>query len=340
MSLRFMDGFDHYATADITKKWTAAGNEFTIETGSSGRFNGFCLLASAGGGGQNCYKAFESQDIWIVGFAVKLSRVDTAARILSLNDDASIQVEVQLTAGAKLCIMRNGTLLATGTTALVADTWYYLQFKATIADAISADSCILKIGSVTEINLAAGTDTRATSNLGANRVALWHGAAPVSLRFDDVYVLDGTGSAPYNDFLGDVRVETLWANGAGTHTDWTPSAGANYQCVDETQQNGDTDYVSTATVGDIDTYNFGPLSTTPPAIFAVQTVITHRKDDAGSPTIAPYLKAGSTNHEGTAVAVLDSYSMTVEIFEQDPATSAAWTPSAVNALEAGVKLVS
>ena len=96
--------------------------------------------------------------------------------------------------------------------------------------------------------VAAGQDTRGvTANATADGLQLGMGSIPngtPTWDVDDLYVLDGTASTPANnDFLGDVRVEGLDPNAAGSNAAWTPSAGANYACVNETPPTDDTSYV-------------------------------------------------------------------------------------------------
>ena len=48
-----------------------------------------------------------------------------------------------------------------------------------------------------------------------------------TLDIDDLYICDGTGSAPHNTFLGDCRVDTLLPTADGTAQQWTPSTGTH-----------------------------------------------------------------------------------------------------------------
>jgi hypothetical protein len=69
--------------------------------------------------------------------------------------------------------------------------------------------------------------------------------------WNDIYVNDGTR-------LGPSRVDTLRPIADTAEADRTASAGADHYAVeDETTINGDTDYVSAATPGDLDLYEMG-----------------------------------------------------------------------------------
>ena len=52
-----------------------------------------------------------------------------------------------------------------------------------------------------------------------------------------------------------MAVETLRPNAAGDLTECTPSAGDNYECVDEPEQDGDATYVAAEEETATDLYN-------------------------------------------------------------------------------------
>jgi len=135
-------------------------------------------------------------------------------------------------------------------------------------------------------------------------------------------------------------VPTLFPSGAGSSTQMTPSAGSNFQCVDETSPNGDTDYVSDSVVGHKDLYAMGNLPSTSGTIKGIQVLSYDRKDDAGTRQIKNKIKSGATEADGATVTLGTSYVYVRDIFEHDPDTGAPWTPSGVNAIEAGTEIVS
>lgn len=156
---------------------------------------------------------------------------------------------------------------------------------------------------------------------------------------DDVYILDTTGSTN-NSFLGDSRIVTLRPAAAGASTDFTPSAGDNYECVDDAPgADDDASYVEAATTGMIDMYKSTTVSELPTAIHAVQLRSTSRKTDAGSMGVRNRLTSGSTTVSGHTPALSTDYSVNVDVFEADPDTGNAWTLGGVNSIEAGVETV-
>lgn len=154
---------------------------------------------------------------------------------------------------------------------------------------------------------------------------------------DDLVIMDDLGSAPYNDFLGDVHIETLFPNGNGNSSQMTGSDGNstdNYLLVDE-DPIVLTDYVESSTVNDHDSYAMDNLSATPTTIYGIQIYLVAQKDDTGARSMRPMLRTGSTDYYGTGVALGTGWAGIGEIWEQNPNTTAAWTGANIDAIEVG-----
>jgi hypothetical protein len=122
--------------------------------------------------------------------------------------------------------------------------------------------------------------------------------------------------------------------------DWTPSTGTtNFNMVNETIENQDTNYVAAGTVGNKDLYDVTDLSFSPSVVRAVQTLLFARKDDATTRSIRNNLKSGATTANGTTRAMGATYAMFTDLYATDPNTSAAWTGTAVNAAQLGIEVV-
>jgi hypothetical protein len=335
MSLRFTDSFDHYVTADITEKWTAKTGSPTI-TASGGRRSTPSL--QCGSSSRGVSKALDAQATWVIGVAVKVNSFPSGAcPLLGVLDAGSVQCDVRLVSDGTLRITRNGTTLGTTTFALSSGVSYYVEFKATINDATGTAE--IKVDGSSKLALTS-QDTKSTANATANSIYL--GDSPgagnsCSVDFDDLYVCDGAGSTN-NNFLGDCRVDAYLPSGAGNSTQLTPSAGSNYQCVDESAPNDDTDYVEHATVGNLDDYAFADMTHTPSSIFGIQVLANAKKDDAGARSLATVTRSGSTNYAGATQALSTSYLYYSDVRETDPDTAAAWTIAGFIASSHGVKV--
>jgi hypothetical protein len=346
MALLFIDSFDHYATADLNQKYTNVHSVHTI--GAYGRFSTNGLRSSGSNVTPTALsRSITGTDVVFAGFALKYTNVadSSGESILSFNEDTTIHVDLRIKPNGTLSFTRNGTAIGTGTYAVSTGVYNYIEAKVVIADSPNG-SVQLRVNGTTVIS-DSSLDTKNGGTGNINRVLLGFNTnltvGTNTVDFDDYYISDDAGSAPYNTFLGDCRVEVLLPTGAGTTTDWSrggSDSGSNYGQVDETSTNSDTDYITTDVANEIDTYAMGNLATTGGTIYGVQTVLVARKDDAGSRSIAPVLRPASTDRVGTTVSLGDNYSVNTEMFSLNPEDSAAWEIADVNGTEFGVKLIS
>lgn len=329
MAVVFMDGFDFYNTNAfaILHGWHA---DTAISSFPTGRFGG---LAARPGGSSVLRIDVAAQQTYIVTFAVLPSTLPASTvTVLQLMDGATVHIDIRLTATGTLEITRNGTVLATSTAALLGGIWYHLQVKVTIHDSTGAYEVRLDGANILS---ASGVDTRNAGNASVDRIQ-FRGTG-VGLTYDDIAILDTTGSLN-NDFPGEGKISILMPTGAGNYTQFTPSAGSNWQNVDDAAPNNDTDYNSSSTANQIDTFNRTSIAVTG-AILAVKHTTTHRKDDVGTREIAQVCRSGTTDYVGSTKTCLSTYKPDSSIREVDPDTSAAWTESGLNAAEFGYKVI-
>jgi hypothetical protein len=183
-----------------------------------------------------------------------------------------------------------------------------------------------------------GIDTQATANATANQV-IFGGDYSIdgSKRYIcDVVVWDTSGSFN-NDFMGEVNVDAFFPTGAGTYSQFTPSAGSNYTCVDESDPNT-SDYVSTHDDGNKDSYTFADVVGNSPSVKAVVNNLWMKKSNSGVAYMKGLCRSGGTDYTGTAATPLTTYSCSQTAYEADPATSGVWTQSAFNNSEFGVQM--
>lgn len=335
MALLFVDGFDHYASADITKKWTT-NSQGNIGATAGRRGGGAYVFSGAG----QLKKTVPTGSSFVIGCAVQFSATSTTPfvfrEIFTLLDAGTYQCSLMVNADGTLSVTRSGSLIvlsgATSTLSLTLGAFHYIEWKVTIADSIAANSCKVRVNGVDWINVTTGQDTKATANTTATQVQFGT-VSSASWWFDDVYICDQSGSTN-NDFLGDVRVDTLLPNGDGNYTSLTPSTGvSHYQLVDESTPNT-SDYNESATATNKDSYqmvNLGAL--TSQTIYGIQVSGAALKDDAGIRSLKVGARSSSTDSVSAAQALSTSQLYYSNIHETDPATSTAWTESGVNAAE-------
>lgn len=348
MAVILVDGFDLYngtgANTGLQAKWSLiSGGTDTGSAMGTGRFSGQDLEITGALNSDRLFgRSFTATASLAVGFAFRMSALPASNQFIlffNTTSGAAWQDSLLLTTTGTLTACRN-TAISTktdlGTTAsqvIFANTWHYLEVELTISDTVGVYK--VYVDGVQQLNLTA-QDTRNGSPTTVDTIYIGNrGGNPNPanvLSFDDLYVVDAATK------LGERRVETLYPT-SDVAQGWARSTGAtNYTLVDEAQANGDTDYVQGTNVGDVDTYGFGDLSSTPTNIDAVQMSIFAEKTDATSRSIAAQLKSGATTSDGGNFALASSYGKFERLTTQDPNTSAAWTASGVNALQGGPKV--
>ena len=345
MAIRKIDSFDLYATANLTEgpftsKMEATGTA-TINAGSGRRSTKSLRIANNKAFINRCTvrKTFDAQATWIVGFAFKPGNVGQVTHdILSLRDVGTLQCDLVLNTNGKLAVTRNGTTLGTSTIALTSGVYNYIELKVTIHNTTGVVT--LRVNGVTEITLTA-QDTQNTGNATADEV--WFGfdrlqtdgAIAFSDDYDDLYVLDGTGGAPYNDFLGDSRVDALYPV-SDQLAQWVPSTGTDHWAlVDESPPNT-SDYVTESTVGDIDRFGFTDLPVlTSPVVRAVQVAMYAQNPEGGARNIAATALSNAVALDGATQALSLSFRYLYEIYTKNPDGTVDWTPTTVDAASFG-----
>lgn len=334
MSLIYFDGFETYATADITKSWNSAVNGPTIAT-TSGRRSGGTLSCAASAYVALTFPSAESSVV--AGCALNFSTLPSLgynAWFLRLADSGNDQIKLKLNSDGTIGIYRNNTLLGTSSASVEAAAWHYLQIKTVIND--TTGSYEVRLDDVNILS-ASNVDTKDTANASVNQIYLGieSTSGNPTVKVDDFYILNTSGSAPNNNFLGDVRIDAIYPSSDGNYTQWTPSTGVNhYAVVDESTPNT-TDYVSDATNGNKDSYGMTNVpALTAQTIYGVMVRAAALKDDAGARSLKVGVRSSTTDSLSSAQAITTSQLYYNNIHETDPATAAAWTESGVNALEA------
>ncbi|HTK39493.1 MAG TPA: hypothetical protein VL362_01370 [Patescibacteria group bacterium] len=334
MALIFMDGFD---AGDAGMKWSFAWSGSRSTDTRFGQGSSWFISPI----GAYLYKNFTPMNKIFLGFAAKFTAATGQVDFCRIGSDAGATSHLWLrysTGGALQLVRGDGTILATATGAAFAfNTWsYYFEVSATIADA--GGTCVVRVNGNTVINYTGDTKNGGTATT-IDQIRFHPGSASglPTIMIDDLYVCDDTGVAPYNTFLGDVRVHTMVPDAAGTSTQFTPSAGANYTDVDELPYSA-TDYVRSSVAGTRDTYSMNDLPAGVTTVYGVQNNIIAKKTDAGSISLKPVTRSGGTNYYGSTVSLGTSDTVISDLRSTDPATSSQWAASAVNSMESGMEV--
>lgn len=338
MSLLFIDGFDHYATADINKKWSAS-NSAAIVNGSGRRGSGALQISATSGSATKNLPA--AKTALVVGFAINHS---TAAQftLVALYETgiSGSHVSVIALSDGSIRVQRNDSNPVTlGTSApgvFAFAAWQYVEVKAIWGDTTGAVE--VRVNGTTVLTLT-NVDTNNGGTTGFTQIGLPSSIAASGTRlYDDFYVLDTNGTTN-NDFRGDCRVDAYYPTSEGTTQQWTPTpAGTHYTTVDEAAPSA-TDYVESSTAGAVELFGFNDLVNVPAQIFGVQANSCVLKNDAGARQINNATRIGTTNYFSGNLSVSDSALYSSSLWDVSPATGTAWTRAEINAAEFGVRLV-
>jgi hypothetical protein len=131
------------------------------------------------------------------------------------------------------------------------------------------------------------------------------------------------------------RLKTVPATGAGATTDWT----GTYTEIDEIVYS-DADFINSATVDQVELFSHG---TTVPSGYTVRGVIVTARAKRGSASgpqnLQLALRSGGTTYFSSSQALGLGYGAHSKVWEQDPATTADFTASAISTLQFGVKSI-
>lgn len=361
MALIHLEGFEGFGTTTGTAGTTNVQNGLSAKySGAFNNANGVRVYTPGWGSGYglgwgtNTFAPSNYIDFALpsgptsvyVGFAYKSASPMSQQVLIGFRNLAGGQIHMRLDTveGGGLRIGRANltTQLNAITGVIQQGRWHYIECYVLINDTTGAYT--VKVNGTTVMS-GTNVDTRdgGTGTLDTIRISGGSGSADTidgNVMIDDLYILDTTGGAPQNTFLGPIKIEGILPDGNGDTNNFTASAGSNYQCVDENPPNDDTDYVSSGTSTHVDLYTHGNLSVVNGTIFGTQVNLSHKLDAAGTLTIRAKAKHSTTVGDGTSTAVTNTtYQYLRHIFSVNPSTSAAWTPTEVNAAQFGVEVV-
>jgi hypothetical protein len=338
MSLLFIDGCGEiYGTSEIGKFFNQSDSPVNVHA-TLGRRGGACIRI--GGINDDMRVGFPGHDTIVCGFAVK--RITYSAgntNLCHFSGPSASAVSWQVTSSGAIRVLSSSAERAISAGGVfLADTWHYLELKALIHN--SAGTLEVRIDGDIVIDVT-GIDTL-QSGLALVDGVSWVGQGLSNQTLiDDIYILNTAGPAPYNDFLGDSRVDGLLPNGAGFSSDFptaTPS-GTHFENVDENPPDGDTSYNESNVANDIDLFDVAalPVITGGATVWAVQASAFLNKQDAGPAPFRLLTRPTSTTFNGDQKEPPIDYVYKHQIWELNPQTAAEWTEAEVDAAEFGVE---
>ncbi len=341
--------------------WTASGGSGGQTTDRYAVSNGAWQPANANV--PVLHRIFDAADYHatiIVGIAIQVATGVTGQNALLQFRDASnnvrstVWLEEVSTNNHKIAV-RVGTLTTglihadtTSTPVIAGDgtSWYYLEIKYVCH--ASTGAVTIRVG---ESIKGSGTSLNTTGGFAGTDIAQFGvcGFPSSRLKMDDIYICNGVDATiadasawANNDFLGDVRVARLRANGNGDSSAWV---GTDANSVDNYLQMDDVPpsvsvYNKSSTVNDQDLYN---VTNTPAAqagfnVFGV--CVRHAMWCDNVPRgVSPVVKT-STESVKTEVALTTTVEKAHIRCDQVQPTGAKWSTSVLDTAQFGVKVTS
>lgn len=330
------EGFDEYALADVylVSGYGGSSTNGAIDDAATvmGMPEGKCLRGG-NGGSWNVVNLTPNAE-WTIGFHYAPRQSNTSGTLLRLYEGGTAGTEhmrLAFNADGTITISRAGSIPASS----AALTWtngvtHWIEVYYKCHDTTGAWE--VKVDGVSVIGPTSSLDTRNGGTAGTPDTINFATGASQAWNIDNVYW--GTGSG----FLGEGRCVTDLVTADGANTAWTASAGSDYQCVDEATQNGDTDYISSATAAQRDSFaaaTFGVTGTIAGLILSMFA----RKDDAGARSVQQSLHkiSGGTDYDGATHTLSTSTVGYRNLWATDPSTAAAWVDTDVDGFEIGVE---
>lgn len=345
MAELFKCSFDYFATAQLGEAFEGAyypgTSTASISIGAYGRnsTNGLRIAKAGAGAGAYVQRPVNNLATMVLGIALKGTGGDL--NLVEFVDNATIQCSVALRSDGRLEARGpGGALIAVGSAVISSTVPKFVEIKPTIHG--SSGGFVINVDGVQDLDTGGNDDTLATANVYATLVRLGDSSstsATYTYDIDDLYLYDTTGGVQ-DDFAGDHRIECLFPSGAGSTTQFTPSTGSNYQNVDDTTPDDDSTYNSSATVGHVDTFAMGNLSSSSGTITSITAVVRARKEDAGARTLRTRLvnsAATSTTQESGDLTPSTSYAY-YRGTERLDGDGNAFVPSDINGIEVGYEV--
>jgi hypothetical protein len=149
--------------------------------------------------------------------------------------------------------------------------------------------------------------------------------------YDDVVADDA-------DWIGNSCIQPILITGAGASAQWDPSDGLadNYEMVQEVPAN-DTNYITTNTTNDVDTYAMSNMTGDIAQINAVRIISRGLYEGSPTPTeLKHVVRMGGTDYPGVDVHPPLTAGYVESLLLTRPTDSEPWEEADINGMEVGV----
>lgn len=348
MSLLWIESFGGLDGSTLDRKYLVSGTGALTVVNPPGR-RANAALRSSDGSDAYILIAIPVRQTITIGCAIRYDSFSGAGDDQPLRfygPDGQLHILININPSGNIEIARSGTTLATGSTVLSEDVWYYLEVQLTIGNAGIGSYEVRLDGAVELGPTVADTQNGGTAeinNIQVGNIDNGGGAPSVDMMITDLYIFDDSGSTN-NDFIAstsyDVHIESHLPVADGTVNDWIPlGGGSNFEEVnDASGPDEDTSYNSTDSAGNQELYDMGNIVNDPDSILGLQVNACSKRLAGPTHPIDDLIRSGGTDYIGSLGTYYppNEYDVQSLISETDPDTGIAWTDTGFNAAEFGV----
>jgi hypothetical protein len=332
MGLLYCDGFDSYsATADLSRNYTVGANWTWAAT--AGRNAGPCIQSTLGSSSItgpliNTWSVSVGNFMGVC-FWLKISAAPNATTTFLTTGGETVGV----TSGGLIQFVQGPT---NGITQIADNNWHWIEFKTNCGNVGTPANHACWVDGVLQWSGNLNGNNATSTNISFTSLAT-NGIITI----DDLFIIDNVSPAPQAASmpLGPKVITTL-RPASDSSVQFSPDSGVtNFSRVNETSSDEDTSYVQDNTSGHVDLYGYGGLGFIPSTVTSVQVTTRARNPASGSVSYKTRCSSGGSTSDSAAVVANSNYQHNHTVYNQDPHTSAAWTPSGLAAALFGITVV-
>ena len=328
--------YEHFFTETNLSypNWWTSVVGFNLSVSAAGQgpygYGRYVGISAANGNELNRFSAFPPTHTLFFQCHVMFTGPGTAVATFKdgVTQQGFIQLQNDFTIGYRLGGFFDPLVVKT-TKTFPLNAWLFLQVKIVFSNLL-AGSVEIKVGGLSEATIA-GVKTAKTAN-DPNGWSLQANAA----RITNIVIYNNLGNAP-NAFTDETIIYVDMPTGAGAVTQWTPSAGANWENVDEIPADNDTTYNSAPAAGLDDLYTFPAIVPVGTQVLAVGQEMDARKDAAGTDLLDSLIKSGVTTAAQGSNSLSTTYERFKTFWDLDPDTGLPWVVADANNAQIGVR---
>lgn len=266
---------------------------------------------------------------WLTSLPSNNNEIDVP---ICFNDGSNnILVKLQINSTGSITAT-NGAGTALGTTTgpvIVANAWQHIEAKVFFH--ATAGTVEVRVEGVTVLALVA-QDTLGGQAGPCAQIANRNNSGAGNEHYLKDYIIWDNSGMSNTDFLGSCAVISLTPS-SDVSLNWTPSSGATgWNLINESPPNDDTGYIQAPTPPPAAAvFGLTDLPAHVTSVKALMTLVRSRKTDGGDGNLQVSMVSGGSTTNGTDRPITTAYTYWSDLFPLDPATAAAWLPSAVNA---------